>query len=68
MHPNMQPSRGTCRGYPCPACDKSDKLSFIVAHSSYMSPIGDSMGAAYAPPDMVHLVTEGVGVTQFTTG
>src|SRR5579859_6260710 len=53
MHPNMQPNRGACYRYPYLACDKSNKLSYMVAHSSCMSPIGDSVGAASAPPGMV---------------
>jgi hypothetical protein len=68
MHPNMQPSRGTCRGYPHLACDKGNKLPFIVAHGSCMSSIGDSVGAASALLVWSHLVTEGVSVTQFTAG
>jgi hypothetical protein len=68
MHRNMQLSRGVYDESPCLACDKSNMLPFIVAHSSCMSPIGDSMGAGPCLLVWSHLVTEGVSVTQFTTG
>jgi len=53
MHPNTQPSRNTHHGHPSLAWDESGMPSFIVAHGSDLSPIGDKVGAASGPPDMV---------------